>query len=135
MATLPTVRVIYADTDQMGVVYYGNYLRYFEIGRIEWLRSRGHNYKDFEAQGVLLPVIEAHASYRAPARYDDLLTIEARLVEARRVSVRFAYRLTREDGLLIAEGYTVHAAVGRDGRPRRLPPELAEFLGREVVAP
>ena len=135
MASSPTVRVIYADTDQMGIVYYGNYLRYFEIGRIEWLRSRGHNYKDFEAQGVLLPVIEAHAGYRAPARYDDLLTVEARLVEARRVSVRFAYRVTREDGLLIAEGYTVHAAVGRDGRPRRLPPELAELLGREVVAP
>jgi acyl-CoA thioester hydrolase len=84
------LRVIYGDTDQMGVVYYANYLRYFEAARNEFIRAKGLRYRDFEEQyGLLLPVIEAHASYRLPARYDDLITVEISLAEARRASARF----------------------------------------------
>jgi acyl-CoA thioester hydrolase len=122
-----TVRVIYGDTDQMGVVYYGNYLRYFEVGRCEWLRAHGHTYREFEAGGHLLPVIEAQLRYRAPARYDDLLAIEVRPTVARSASVKFSYAVRRGEELLV-EGHTTHACVGRDGKPRRFPAAIAELL-------
>jgi acyl-CoA thioester hydrolase len=123
------IRVIYGDTDQMGVVYYANYLRYFEAARNEFIRSKGLRYRDFEAQHrLLLPVAEANVSYRTPARYDDLLTVEIALGEVRRASARFDYRIVREDGELLATGHTVHACVDLDGRVRRLPPELVRAL-------
>jgi len=122
------VRVIYGDTDQAGIVYYANYLRYFEAGRTEFIRAKGLRYRDFEERyGLLLPVAEAKATYRAPARYDDLLTVETTLVEARRASARFEYRIVR-DGEVVATGHTVHACVGADGRVRRLPGDLVERL-------
>jgi len=122
------LRVIYGDTDQMGVVYYANYLRYFEAARNEFIRSKGLRYRDFEEQhGLVLPVTEAHVNYRTPARYDDLLTVEISLVEARRASARFGYRLLRE-GELLATGHTVHACVDLEGKVRRLPGELLERL-------
>jgi acyl-CoA thioester hydrolase len=126
---VPTeVRVIYGDTDQMGVVYYANYLRYFEAGRNEFLRRKGLRYREVEERlGVLLPVSEAAVSYRAPARYDDLLVIETCLDELRRVSARFCYRVLRGEELL-ATGHTVHACVDAEGRIRRLPSELAAAL-------
>jgi acyl-CoA thioester hydrolase len=123
------IRVIYGDTDQMGVVYYGNYLRYFEAARNEFIRAKGLRYRDFEAQHrLLLPVVEAHVSYRTPARYDDMLAVEISLAEARRASARFEYRILR-DGELIATGHTVHACVDLDGRVRRMPRELLDRLG------
>jgi acyl-CoA thioester hydrolase len=122
------LRVIYGDTDQMGVVYYANYLRYFEAARNEFIRAKGLRYRDFEQQhGLILPVTEAHVSYRTPARYDDLLTVEISLVEARRASARFGYRILRDQELL-ATGHTVHACVDMEGRVRRLPGELIERL-------
>ncbi|ABS26374.1 thioesterase family protein [Anaeromyxobacter sp. Fw109-5] len=122
------IRVIYGDTDQMGVVYYGNYLRYFEAGRNEFIRAKGLRYRDFEAQhGLVLPVVEAQVSYRLPARYDDLLSVEISLVEARRASARFGYRILR-DGELLVTGYTVHACVDREGKVQRLPRELLDRL-------
>jgi len=121
------VRVIYGDTDQMGVVYYANYLRYFEAGRTEFLRAKGLSYREFEERERLaLPVVEAGVSYHAPARYDDLLGVEIRLAEARRASARFGYAV-RRGGDLIATGFTVHACVDLQGRVRRLP---ADLLGR-----
>jgi acyl-CoA thioester hydrolase len=122
------LRVIYGDTDQMGVVYYANYLRFFEAGRNEFIRAKGLRYRDFE-QGhrLLLPVVEAGVSYRSPARYDDLLALEVSLVEARRASARFEYRLLREETLL-ATGFTVHACVDLEGRLQRMPRELLERL-------
>src|SRR5512141_1901353 len=103
------VRVIYGDTDQMGVVYSANYLRYFEAGRNEFIRAKGLRYRDFEARfGLVLPVAEAGVKYRSPARYDDLLAVETSLVELGRASARFEYRLLRDDELL-ATGFTVHA--------------------------
>ncbi len=125
-----TVRVIYGDTDQMGVVYYANYLRYFEVGRCEWLRARGCDYRAIEATGVLLPVVEAQVRYRSPARYDDLVEIDATPIESKAATVKFVYRLERGgSGELLAEGYTVHACLDRDGRPRRFPPSLKALLG------
>ncbi|WP_242345474.1 acyl-CoA thioesterase [Anaeromyxobacter terrae] len=122
------IRVIYGDTDQMGVVYYANYLRYFEAGRNEFIRAKGLRYRDFEEQHrLLLPVVEAHVSYRTPARYDDLLTVETALVEARRASARFGYRIVR-GGELVVTGHTVHACVDRDGKVQRMPRELLERL-------
>ncbi len=123
------VRVIYGDTDQMGVVYYANYLRYFEAGRNEFIRAKGLRYRDFEARfGLLLPVAEAGLKYLSPARYDDLLTVETSLAERGRASIRFGYRLLRE-GETLATGFTVHACVDGDGRVRRLPPEITQALG------
>ncbi len=122
------LRVIYGDTDQMGVVYYANYLRYFEAARNEFIRAKGLRYRDFEREyGLVLPVVEAHVGYRLPARYDDLLTVEISLAEARRASARFDYRILR-DGALLATGHTVHACVDGDGKVRRMPPELVERL-------
>jgi len=128
MVSIP-LRVIYGDTDQMGVVYYANYLRFFEAARNEFIRAKGLRYRDFEERfDLLLPVIEAHASYKVPAKYDDLLTIEISLGEVKRASARFDYRILR-DGALLATGHTVHACVGLEGRPRRFPPELIAALG------
>jgi acyl-CoA thioester hydrolase len=116
------VRVIYGDTDQMGVVYYANYFRFFEAARAEFLRAHGGDYRLMEQEGYLLPVVEASCAYRAPARYDDLLRIPTQISEAKRVSLTFTYSVLREsDGELLSTGKTVHACVGRDGRPRRLP--------------
>jgi len=122
------IRVIYGDTDQMGVVYYGNYLRFFEAGRNEFIRARGLRYRDFEARfGLVLPVAEAGVKYVEAARYDDLVSVETTLAEVRRASARFTYRLLREDALL-ATGFTLHACVDPQGRIRRLPPELVRCL-------
>jgi acyl-CoA thioester hydrolase len=130
------LRVIYGDTDQMGVVYYANYLRFFEAGRNEFIRARGLRYRDFEELFELrLPVAEVGVSYQQPARYDDLVRIEVSLHEVRRASARFGYRLVRADGELLATGHTVHACVDLDGRIRRLPRELLERLGGVEPAP
>jgi acyl-CoA thioester hydrolase len=130
------VRVIYGDTDQMGVVYYANYLRYFEAGRNEFIRARGLRYRDFEARfGLRLPVAEAQVSYRAPARYDDLITVETSLAEVRRASARFGYRIVRE-GEVLATGHTLHACVDLEGRLQRMPAELlARLAGGERTKP
>jgi acyl-CoA thioester hydrolase len=118
------LRVIFGDTDQMGVVYYANYLRFFEASRAGFWRDLGKTYKDLEDWGVALPVIEAHCEYRAPARYEDLLAIEVDIVEVRPASMRFAYKVRCGERLL-AEGYTRHAVINSaDGRPRGLPQPL-----------
>jgi acyl-CoA thioester hydrolase len=121
--------VRYAETDRMGVVYYANYLIWFEVGRTEWLRSSGRTYRDLEEQGFGLPVIEAHCEYKVGARYDDVLEVVTR---ARRVSplrLAFDYQVVRaSDGALVAAGYTVHASVDRTGRPVRLPADVKELL-------
>ena len=117
------IRVIFGDTDQMGVVYYGNYMRFFEASRAAFLRSFGKSHKDLDAWGVALPVVEAHCRYRRPSRYEDLLDIHVDITEVRSASMRFEYAVMR-DGELIAEGFTRHAVIGTDGRPRALPDPL-----------
>ena len=124
------IRVRYAETDQMGVAYHANYLAWFEVGRCEWLRSLGYSYRSLEElDGVTLPVIEAHCEYRAPARYDDELEIRSRGALLSPVRVRFEYEVVRlPDGARLASGHTVHAVIGRDGRPRRLPAQVQNLF-------
>ena len=123
------LRVRYAETDRMGVVYYANYLVWFEVGRTEWLRSAGWSYREMEAGGVSLPVIEAHCEYRQPARYDDELEIVTRATLLTAVRVRFDYDIVRSgDGALTAAGYTVHAAVDSASKPCRLPERVRTLL-------
>ena len=127
--SVSTVRVRYAETDMMGVVYYANYLVWFEVARTDWLRETGWTYRAMEQEGFALPVIEAHCEYRASARYDDEIHIEttARLVTP--VRLAFDYALTRGgDGCAIARGFTVHASVDRSGRPVRLPGRVKELF-------
>ena len=124
------VRIRYGDTDQMGVVYYANYLRFFEIARAEWLRAYGVVYKEIEAAGALFPVTEAFVKYRQPARYDDLLAIECWPEKVQAASLRFAY-VVRRDGMVLAEGHTGHACVDSGGRPRRFPPRVRAVLVEE----
>ncbi|MEP6859728.1 MAG: thioesterase family protein [Deltaproteobacteria bacterium] len=123
------VRVIFGDTDQMGVVYYANYLRFFEGARAEYWRWLGRSYKDLEAAQIAMPVVEAHCKYKRPAQYEDLLAIETDVTEMRGASLRFTY-LVRRDGELLAEGYTRHAVIGPTGRPRPIP----DFI-RTLVKP
>ena len=127
------IRVRYGDTDQMGVVYYANYLRWFEVARAEWLRAHGITYREIEAMGVKFPVTEAHIHYRSSARYDDLVQLECWPSHVRGVSLRFEYRILR-DGELLADGYSGHACLDDGGRLRRFPPEVrAMFVGGEAV--
>ena len=125
-------RVLYGDTDAAGVVYYGNYMRYFEQGRTEYMRDLVQTYREIESQGLVLPVIECYTRYKASAAYDDLLVIETSMVELKNVSCRFNYRILRkepDDSLtLLAKGYTVHASVDRSGRLTRLPAGLLDKL-------
>lgn len=112
----------YADTDQMGVVYYANYFVWFEVGRTDLLRESGWTYRDMEAEGFSLPVIEAQCLYHASAKYDD--DIEVRTTGAMRspVRVQFTYQVVRaSDAAILATGLTVHATLDRSGRPCRLP--------------
>jgi acyl-CoA thioester hydrolase len=122
-------RVRYADTDQMGVVYYANYLRWFEIGRTEWLREVGITYRQVENAGIILPVIEAHCEYRQPARYDDEVEIRTRGTLLSPVRTRFNYEIVRlHDGVTAAVGHTVHAALDSAGRPTRLPERVRDLF-------
>jgi acyl-CoA thioester hydrolase len=123
------VRVRYAETDRMGVVYYANYLVWFEVGRTEWPRETGWSYREMETEGVALPVIEAHCSYRQPARYDDEIEIVTRATLMTPVRIRFDYdAVRRQDGIRVAEGYTIHAALDPAGRPCRLPERVRAML-------
>jgi acyl-CoA thioester hydrolase len=122
------IRVIYGDTDQMGVVYYGNYLRFFEAARNEWLRAKGARWRDIEAtHAIYLPVAEAKVSYKRPARYDDVIVVETRLGDLGRVSLRFDYRVVRDQEVL-ALGHTVHACISREGEIREFPEPLLAQL-------
>ncbi|OJH37062.1 acyl-CoA thioesterase [Cystobacter ferrugineus] len=128
------IRVIYGDTDQMGVVYHANYFRYFEFARGEYFRARGGSYRDVEREGLMLPVVEASIAYKSPARYDDVLLVHVRVSELKRASLTFHYDVRREGApeTLLCTGQTVHACVGRDGRPTRLPPVLVALLQMAV---
>ena len=121
----------YAETDKMGVVYYANYFVWFEVARCDLLRGLGNTYRDLETRGVMLPVIEAHCEYRAPARYDDELEIRTRadLLSAARVEFNYAVHRPADD-IALAAGRTVHAVVDGSGRPRRLPPDIRTVLAR-----
>ncbi len=121
-------RVRYADVDPMGFAYYGSYLRWFEIGRTEFIRELGTSYREVEESGVLYPVTEAFVKYAAPARYDDPIVIITRLAYVKKASLRFDYQIVARDGGLHASGWTVHAAVDRTGKIVRIADELVNLL-------
>jgi acyl-CoA thioester hydrolase len=124
--------VRYADTDAMGIVYHANYLAFFEVGRVETMRQIGADYASVVARGLHLVVIEAHARYVNPAKFDDVLLVHTALSDIGVARFSFGYRAVREgDGLLIATGQTVHACVDMaKGRPIRLPAWLVDDLQR-----
>ena len=123
------VRVIYGDTDQMGVVYYANYLRYFEFARSELLRAHGRSYREMEAEGLSLPVVEATCRYVAPARYEDVLLVGIEVPAVTRVTLTFRYQVTREgETAVLCTGSTLHACLGRNGKPARLPDWVATLV-------
>jgi acyl-CoA thioester hydrolase len=116
------VRVRYAETDQMGMVYHSNFLVYFEIGRTDYLRELGFTYRKMEEDHVYMPVTECHCRFHLPAVYDDELTIQTNLELLSRLKLRFNYEVIRKaDSKLIAEGYTVHVPINQDGKPCRVP--------------
>lgn len=125
-------RVRYADTDAAGVVYHANHLKYFEIGRSEFMRDHVCSYKEIEDTGIVLPVTEAFTRYKAPAFYDDLLIIETRIDELKCMTCKFAYKISRDDGgrktKLIARGYTIHAAISKNGKLTQLPNDIITKL-------
>jgi acyl-CoA thioester hydrolase len=124
-----TVRVRYAETDQMGVVYYANYFVWFEVGRTDLLRASGWNYREMEADGFSLPVIEAHCTYRGPAKYDDEIEVRTSGAMLSPVRVQFTYEVVRAaDRATLATGTTVHATLDRAGRPCRLPERVRKVL-------
>jgi len=118
-------RVIYGDTDMMGVMYHANYFRLFEAGRGEFARRHGLTYKMIEESGLLLPVLEAHMKFIRPARYDDVVVIHTWLKSRTRIRFEFGFRLTRDDQEL-ARGSTIHVCLDRTGRPLRLPVGLEQ---------
>jgi len=129
MTTAETrVRVRYAETDQMGVVYHANYLVWFEVGRVEYIRQMGLNYQSMEKEeNAMIAVVEATARYKAPARYDDELIVRTTLAGVRGSIVRFKYAVVRaSDELLLCEGETVHLVVDRDMKRRELPEQYAK---------
>jgi len=125
--SLSLVKVRYAETDQMGVAYHANYFVWFEVARTDWLRTFGVTYRDLEAEGFFLPVIDARCEYRTSARYDDDLriTAAARLVSP--VRVAFDYEITGPSAI-VAVGHTVHATLDRQGRPVRVPARVKELI-------
>lgn len=122
------IRVRYAETDQMGVVYYGNYFTWFEVGRVELCRKLGFEYKRMETEDdSYIVVAEASCRYKRPARFDDLLTIRTRVMETQRRTIRFAYEILN-DGETIATGETLHVICDHNGRPKSLPDKYKKYF-------
>lgn len=128
-SSLSVVRVRYAETDKMGVVYYANYFVWFEVGRADLLRSLGWTYREMEHAGIALPVIEAHCDYRRPARYDDEIEIRTRGRMLSPIRMEFTYEVSRRgDETVVASGRTVHAALDAAGKPCRLPDRIRQLF-------
>ena len=128
-----TYRVIYGDTDKMGIAYYGNYLRWFEIGRTEMIRSWGFSYKNLEKEGVFLPVSEAYCKFLASAQYDDILVIHTILDTNVKAGLKFNYEVSNQaDKKLLTTGFTKHAFMDSRGRVVRPPMFLRELIKNNI---
>jgi len=129
-------RVRYAETDQMGVVYHGNYFTWFEIGRVELCRELGFDYKQMEIEDdTLIVVAEAHCRYKKPARFDDVLAIRTRVTQSQRRTLRFGYEIFNQDsGELLATGETLHVICDSRGRPKALPEKYRKFFPTTPIA-
>ena len=134
MKNLATYRVIYGDTDQMGVAYYANYLRWFEMGRTELLRQIGMPYSSIEEKGFFFPVVEVSCRYLKPARFDDEIAVETTLTALTRASLEFSYRISRKsNSQLLAEGATRHTCVDREGKVAKISTVLENALKAAVT--
>jgi acyl-CoA thioester hydrolase len=124
------VRVRYAETDKMGVVYYGNYYIYFEVGRVEYMRNLGIDYKRMEIEDdSMIVVAESKCRYRRPAHYDDLLRIRTRVLAVKRRTIHFGYEILHDEtGELLASGETIHVVCGSNGKPKALPEKYRRIL-------
>ncbi len=128
-----TVRVRYSETDQMGVVYHGNYAQYFEMGRVEWLRNLGISYKWMEENGVMLPVVSLEINYKKPAHYDDLLRVKTILKSQTTVKIEFDYEIYNEQNQLLTTGYSMLVFVDmKTGRPI-VPPKYVSDKINEII--
>jgi acyl-CoA thioester hydrolase len=129
------IRVRYAETDQMGVVYHANHLVWFEVGRVELLRQLGFSYREMEEEdGCSIAVVEARCRYKAPVRYDDEVLIRTRLTNVRGSFVQFAYELVRHsDGVLLAEGETTHVVTDAEMKKRTVPEKYMCVFKQAVV--
>jgi acyl-CoA thioester hydrolase len=125
-----TIRVRYAETDQMGVVYHSNFLIWFEVGRVELMRALGFDYKQMELQDdTFIVVADVHCRYQHPARYDELVVVRTRILEARTRTLKFGYELFREsDRKLLAEGHTIHVACNRAGHVKHFPEKYKQMF-------
>ncbi len=122
-------RVRYSETDQMGVVYHGNYAQYLEMGRVEWLRSMGFSYKKMENEGIMLPVISLKMEFKKSATYDDLITVTTKLIKLPMVRIEFDYKIRNEAGDLLLTANTVLAFIDmKTGRPTKCPPQILQYL-------
>lgn len=122
------VRVRYAETDAMGIVYHANYYIWFEVGRGDFMRRFDISYKDMEKEGVILPVVESHCRYKVPAQYDDLLIVRTQIKELGTVRLSFQYQVIRDsDSVLLAEGETVHAFTDKNKKPINLKKNHSEL--------
>lgn len=123
-------RIRYAETDQMGIVYHGNYAQFFELGRTEWLRSKGVSYKDMESEGIVLPVISLNTNFKKSAFYDDVLTIKTSLVKKPSVKIEFDYEIVNQNNELITTGNSILAFLNSETKkPMRCPNYILERLG------
>lgn len=129
MEHVADVRVIFDDTDAMGIAYYATYLRWFEVGRIELMRKGGTTYRDLMGKGIHLPVVEASVRYFRPARFDDRVRIRAAVRGTGGASITFGYRIEDPDGKVLAEGTTRHAFTDESGKVRRAPEEFRKITG------
>lgn len=129
------LRVRYAETDQMGVVYHANYLVWFEVGRVDFIRTLGLDYRSMEREdGLGIAVVDVSARYKSPARYDDELVVETRLLAARGPVIKFGYRIVRSrDRAILCEGETVHVVVGKDMQKRTLPEKYAKRFAEVLI--
>lgn len=127
------IRVIYADTDAMGIVYHTNYIKWFEIGRTELLRSVGIVYSEVEVQGYNLPLTEAYCHYLLPAKYDQIIIVETEMEYLKRASMKFNYTIWDEDKeKILVEGYTVHACTNNLGKIVRVPPFIVQKIEEQI---
>lgn len=126
-------RVRYAETDQMGFVYYGNYAQYFEMGRVEALRACGISYKSLEDQGVMLPVVSLNVNFKSPGQYDDLLTITTVIHDLPSVKIRFTYEVRNQQDTVVATGETILVFIDAESKkPRRCPEHVINAINSKL---
>jgi acyl-CoA thioester hydrolase len=127
------IRIRYKDTDRMGVVYYGNYFTFFEIGRSEYMRDLGFPYSRFEGEGYCLVVTEATAKYHSNVGYDSLIRIKTAITELRKVRIRFDYEVISENDIRLVSGHTIHACLNSNQKLVKIPPEMMRIMEKRII--